>query len=394
METSNEQNRLDCGACELHMGDKTMQIAKGKIGYLSALRATLEDGPFRCPECQCEVILKQGDIYVHHFAHNPGEGCAIGGIDDENHGIGLGESELHRLAKREIYESLAVHKEVTNLKLERFLDSVRPDISFYWKGIPIAIELQVSAIRPDVINRRTIEYTRRGISLLWVSPYGEAGIRDRCGHTTRDWERIIHSMYFGTFYYWTEGEMLLPVHFESERTNESAHQFTLGMQIPHVRECISITSLASVSLPSKFTGETFYREMKLWCIPEVWSDKEGRYLAISEARTKTPLRFPDFRQTSPLEDPFHAEDAPSDFSLRGFVQETIPELRELASYFYEKYGSSDLKLIWVSVDEEPNETYFAPDWWQRFRHEYTESSSRRKDKLVDMLQKKLGDRSR
>src|ERR1044071_3841176 len=107
-----------------------MLIAKYKRGYISALNAEMEDGPFRCPECRLEVILKKGDIYTHHFAHNPGEGCSFGEGWENNQEGSPGESELHKLAKKEIYDALKEHKEVTNLKLERYLDSVRPDISF------------------------------------------------------------------------------------------------------------------------------------------------------------------------------------------------------------------------------------------------------------------------
>ena len=103
---------------------------------------------------------------------------------------------------------------MTNLKLERSLGSVRPDVSFYFQGKPIAIEVQISALRPDVIHYRTREYSRRGVSILWLSPYGEADIRNGRFYLMRDWERIIHALYGGTFYYWTEDERLQPVHFE------------------------------------------------------------------------------------------------------------------------------------------------------------------------------------
>jgi hypothetical protein len=249
--------------------------------------------------------------------------------------------------------------------------------------------MQVSTIPVDLIARRTIEYARRGISILWVSPFGEAGVRDGRGHSIHAWERFIHAMYGGTFYYWTEDEMLLPVHFQHERTEESADHLSLGIQIPHVGEPLSIADLELVSLPRKFTGETTYREVKLWCMPKIWIDREEQYVAISHARAKYPLLFPAIKDYPPLEDPFHAEDAPSDFSLRGFVEETHPELKDLFSQFYGKYGSSDMKLIWVSVDETPNGMHFVPDWWQRFRSEYIEANSHRRELLIEMLQEKL-----
>lgn len=369
-----------------------MQAAKIKGGYISALVAELEDGPFLCPECKSEVILKKGDIYTHHFAHNPGESCAweLASAGQE----GTGESELHRLAKKEIYETLSKRKEVTGLKLERYLDSVRPDISFYCNTIPVAIEVQVSAIPPDIITRRTVEYTRRGVYILWTSPFGEAGIRDERAHSTRDWERIIHSIYGGTLYYWVEGDTLLPVHFENARTQESAHQFTLGDQIARIGSAVSITQLEPASLPIHLPSDSGYREGKLWCIPEVWIDKEGRYIPLTEAKAKYKIRYPEVRSFPPLDDPFRAEDIPSVFSQRGFVEESLPELQQLFEQFYQKYGALDLRLIWVSIDEKPNKTYYAADWWQHFRYEYLEANRYKKEMLVEMLQEKLsGERS-
>jgi len=87
-----------------------MKIAKCQNGYILALKAELKDGPFRCPECRCEVIVKKGDIYTHHFAHHPGEGCAMGDVAD---GEWTGESQLHQYAKKEMYETLSKHPDVT-----------------------------------------------------------------------------------------------------------------------------------------------------------------------------------------------------------------------------------------------------------------------------------------
>jgi hypothetical protein len=362
-----------------------MKFAKCKSGYILALKAEIEDGPFRCPECRYEVILRKGDIYTHHFAHNPGEGCALSEVEDSE---GTGESELHRFAKKDIYQSLAKHVDVTNLKLERYLDSVRPDISFYFRGIPIAIEVQISSLRPDVIQRRTREYSRRGIFILWISPYGEAEIRDGHFYRMRDWERIMHDISWGTFYYWMEDETLLPVHFEDAQTHKSATHLSTWQVIPRARESVLITDLAQVILPFTFSGESFLQETKLWCLPEMWFDRAGQYLSIANAKERYPMLFPSVRPFPLLDDPFRAEDIPSTFSSRGFIEETIPELKPLFSLFYQKYGALDHKIIWVSIDQTPNRMYFAPDWWQHFRLEYMEANEHRKDLLLSMLDEK------
>lgn len=300
-----------------------------------------------------------------------------------------GESQLHQYAKKEIRETLSKHPNVTDLKLERYLGSVRPDVSFYFQGKPIAIEVQVSALRPDVIYYRTKEYSRRGVSILWLSPYGEAAIHNGGFYQMRDWERIIHALYGGTFYYWTENEQLRPVHFENAETHKSASHLSGVTQIPREGEPVCITHLAQVSLPYQFTGEPSAQETRLWSIPEVWIDNEDRYLPIDEAKEKYPSVYPSVRPFPPVNDPFHAEDAPPDFILQGFVEEFVPELLELFSDFYAKYGALAQKIFWVSIDQTPNRWYFPADWWSNFRSEYLESSPQRKERLLEMLQEKL-----
>lgn len=50
----------------------------------------LSNGPFFCPACQQELLLKQGRKVVTHFAHQPDATCEY---------TNEGESEEHRLAK-------------------------------------------------------------------------------------------------------------------------------------------------------------------------------------------------------------------------------------------------------------------------------------------------------
>lgn len=111
-----------------------------------AWEATREDGPFFCPECDEEVILKKGSIVLPHFAHYPEASCSYG----------TGESEQHRRAKYEIYEALRSHPSVSHLEVERYLKEVRPDVSFLWqRKLRVAVEMQISAISPDEIAHRT-----------------------------------------------------------------------------------------------------------------------------------------------------------------------------------------------------------------------------------------------
>ena len=366
-----------------------MRVAKSPNGYISALKAELHDGPFHCPECRLEVILKKGDIYTHHFAHNPGEGCAFGEEDDGKHEAQFGESAFHRLAKKEIAQALASCVEVSNLKLERFCGSVRPDISFYYNDVPVVVEMQKSAIHDDVITRRTSEYARRGVYILWVSPFGDTEIHDGRMYTLRSWERILHGLYGGTTYYWTQEDRLLPVHFADKRTGESAHLHSYGPYIPSIGDPLHIRDLAPFVYIEQLPGETIYRETKLWGQPYLWVDAEKQYACIDECRERYPAQFPQVRPFPLLQNPFYVENASSDEARLGFVQETLPELQPLFQQFYEKYKQIDWKLLWGSVDTSPNMMYFGPDWWQRFRLEYIEANEQRKERLVEMLQEKL-----
>ncbi len=74
-----------------------------------AWEVTKTQGPFFCPECQEQVIVKKGSYKIHHFAHQPSSDCTYG----------TGESEEHRQAKYHIYEALRHHPDVTKLAIER-----------------------------------------------------------------------------------------------------------------------------------------------------------------------------------------------------------------------------------------------------------------------------------
>ena len=93
-----------------------MLSARGRKGAIIAWDAKQADGPFMCPGCRQEVILKQGYITIHHFAHKPGAECPY-------HDYHQGESTLHLGAKKEIYDALLRHPAVSRLQLERYMTS-------------------------------------------------------------------------------------------------------------------------------------------------------------------------------------------------------------------------------------------------------------------------------
>ena len=163
----------------------------------------LADGPFYCPACREQLILKKGRKVVAHFAHWPDADCEY---------TNEGESEEHRLAKQEIYKALLGVPGVTDVRLERYLREVRPDVSFVLNGELVAIEIQLSQLSLKKIEERTQGYARRNIAVLWMPLFSMELFEER--YAPKVWERYLHKMYYGKVYYWFGGLQLQPVKFE------------------------------------------------------------------------------------------------------------------------------------------------------------------------------------
>lgn len=146
--------------------------------------------------------MRKGTIKIHHFAHKPPVTCSYG----------FGETEEHRRCKTEIYEALCDSPLVTKAALERPLGDVRPDISAYIRGVPVAIEVQISTLPLATVIHRTKEYTKRKIALLWLAQWSDELENDRI--SPRPWELWFHAAYFGRVYYWKEGSTITPVHLD------------------------------------------------------------------------------------------------------------------------------------------------------------------------------------
>ena len=168
---------------------------------LGAWEADKGDRPFVCFCCQRVVTLRQGGILAPHFAHRPPVVCEYG----------KGESEAHRRCKLAIYESLSADPRATKCEMERNLGTVRPDVSAYLNGVPVAIEVQLSTLPLARIAYRTGEYRRKGIHVLWLPVYHRA--LDQELYAPRPWELWLHALYGARVYYWLEGATILPVHF-------------------------------------------------------------------------------------------------------------------------------------------------------------------------------------
>jgi competence protein CoiA len=181
-----------------------MLHAKRKLTgeIVTAYFATQAYGPFKCPDCGGEVILKTGRRMVNHFAHANPLACRY----VEN------ESEEHRRCKMEIFKALQNDPRVSNVALERQLGTNRPDVSANVNGVPVAIEVQISSLSLETIMHRTIQYAQKGIYVLWLLQWTPKLNVKR--YTPRLWEKWIHAAYFGRVYYWTEGLTVVSYRFE------------------------------------------------------------------------------------------------------------------------------------------------------------------------------------
>jgi competence protein CoiA len=176
------------------------------------------DGPFFCPKCRQEMILRKGRVKTHHFAHKPPVSCQYG----------KGESEFHRICKQAIYDSLHQVDGVDSCELEKDLGNVAPDIYFENKSIKIAIEVQISNLTMDKIIERTKEYNRLGIYVLWLPIFHSDMQAER--YAPKQWEKWLHATNFGRVYYWLYGTTVAAIHFDEYLlwVNESSWYDTNG----------------------------------------------------------------------------------------------------------------------------------------------------------------------
>lgn len=163
------------------------------------------EGPFACPKCKYELVLKKGLIKVHHFAHKPPSSCLYG----------AGETEAHRSCKETIYLELKKLGFVTDLDVEANLVSVVADIYCKINNVPVAIEIQRSNLSVNEIITRTIKYERLGISVLWLALYNDKLKEER--YSPNAWEKWCHAAYFGRVYYWHSGLNIVPVHYSEHK---------------------------------------------------------------------------------------------------------------------------------------------------------------------------------
>jgi competence protein CoiA len=192
-----------------------MQVANSHRGEKCISWETEKtEGPFVCPGCSCEVILKKGKIKEHHFAHKPPFDCTYG----------TGESQIHYKCKREIFEALLKHPDCIECEIEKTIGRVRVDVYAKIGSTKVAIEVQKSNISFEDISKKAFCFKSRGIFALWLIPaeYPAISLHKETGKEVcrlKEWEKIIHTMYFGRIYYWNHGLFVIPYHFGPFKIN-------------------------------------------------------------------------------------------------------------------------------------------------------------------------------
>jgi competence protein CoiA len=167
-----------------------------------ANNSTKFDGPFICPLCKEEVIIHKGMVKVHHFKHKNSSNC----------NFGAGETEMHRLIKTSIAKDISDLLKFDLVDLEHDLGYAIPDVYISFHNTKIAIEIQKSNVTPGEVLQRTKRYYANKTAVLWICTPFDISKSDK--YAPKAWEKWCHATYFGRCYYWLEGQILQPVHFD------------------------------------------------------------------------------------------------------------------------------------------------------------------------------------
>ena len=164
-----------------------------------------------CPNCKSEVILKQGRIVIHHFAHKPPTSCAWA----------MGETREHLLAKKVIRDAYRARGYVAEFEVEvlsgagdRRADVLLTNPS----GSSVAIEIQHTPILYDAIERRTVGYLAAQVPVIWIGIISKKMKEDAAAaphglqieqYVIRPWEKWAHAYYYKELWYIDPDEQLM-----------------------------------------------------------------------------------------------------------------------------------------------------------------------------------------
>jgi len=130
------------------------------------IRKWSKKGILKCPICGGELIYKNGEFKIAHFAHKDGDECVdIFGYERD--------TEEHLNAISDLYKRFQeielLDDNLKNVELEYWIPSTkqRGDISFIYKNQRYIIEMQCSPISTKYMERHRL-YELSGIKDIWI----------------------------------------------------------------------------------------------------------------------------------------------------------------------------------------------------------------------------------
>jgi len=127
----------------------------------SEIRKLYKKKILKCPVCNGDIVYKNGEFKIAHFAHKANDNCMLKYHEPE--------TEEHLNGKKKIYEILKNNKLIKNLKIEAWIPETkqRPDIYFEFDSKRYVIEYQCSPISTEYSERHLL-YKMANINDIWI----------------------------------------------------------------------------------------------------------------------------------------------------------------------------------------------------------------------------------
>lgn len=208
---------------------------------------------YYCPSCEEKLILRQGEIKVHHFSHVAETKCQYT----------VGETEEHLWMKKFLYQEFSKSDFYKDIELEYKVNSQIADIHLVNRlDKRIVVECQVSNLDIAEFRKKTAYYSYQGVYTVWVfSGNNELDRRliklvhtngSRLNYTSGEVERKCHRWYYGRIYYFYN-DRIYAVHF-----------YPIESWIPSsCDECLEQAECKDTSQCPKYKAGYFHRPQAL-----------------------------------------------------------------------------------------------------------------------------------
>lgn len=176
--------------------DKLKKVAK---------YATKEEGPFICPCCSGEVVLRKNYADLLFFAHKNTGDCVFGER----------EKEIQRHAKITLYDTLCAKG--IDSEIEYMLNGAhsKPYIVDVMVSLPqgmVAVMFNGHTLTSAEIRQHIQVCHTFGIGVFWGAIM--KGTENKARYLPTAFEKFIHAYQQGTIYYWSGGDMFKACQYE------------------------------------------------------------------------------------------------------------------------------------------------------------------------------------